>query len=475
MEFLRVRLYFLRLLALVHLIAFLSLLAQLRLLIGQEGLLPADRFLATVARQWSWWQAPTLFVVGSSDTVLVGAASCGVLLSLALCFGVWPRLVLILLWGLYLSFVTVGQVFFAFQWDNLLLEATFFAVFVSPWRGQDLLAKPPHRAACFLMLWLVVRLHVESGLAKWLSGDPSWRDLTAMATYYETAPLPTQLAWYAHQLPLWVQRVSSACVLFAETLLPIGLFGPKTLRRLAVAALVSVQLAILATANYGFFNYLTIALCLWGLNDHDLRCLLPRAEWAMSPRLTFTPERSGWFGWIAALAVAGVSLLPFAAFVPGLQHVAVGLRRAMEPWRTINAYHLFASMTYVRREAVLEVSSDGETWKPLEFHYKPGDPARAPRVVAPHQPRIDFQLWFLLLRGEPRAPYFFALLEALLARPAAVADLFVNFAQHPAPRCVRVVVYRYRFTNWQEGWTGGAWWQRERLGESRPLCRSATD
>ncbi len=466
-----VRLCFLRLLGAVYLIAFLSLAAQVLVLLGSEGLQPACTFLQAVRLQAAWWQLPTLFHFACSDSILLHAAVVGATLSLLLLFGVLPRITLLGLWCLYLSFVSGGRVFFAFQWDNLLLEATFFALFVAPWRGRGLGAQPPHPAAVFLFRWLLLRLHVESGLAKLLSGDPSWHDLTAMATYYETAPLPTCLAWFAHQLPLTFHRASSAAVLLAELVVPFGLFGPRRLRRWTVGVLLGLQSAIVATANYGFFNYLTMALCLWGLDDDDLRGFrlwlpdastagcTPRVEQRVRPRVL----------WLLASLLAAVSLVPFFSFVPRLKDRALGLRAVLEPWRTLNAYHLFAAMTYVRREAVLEISEDARNWRELHFRYKPGDPRSSPPFVAPHQPRVDFQLWFLLLRGEPRAPYFFSLLEAVLSRPWVVAPLFADFPVQRPPRFVRVAVYQYRFSDWSTGWREGVWWVRERLGESQPF------
>lgn len=468
----QVRQWFLRALALVHLVAFLSLGAQIPVLIGSDGLVPATRFLTAYRERVPWWELPTIFWWGDSDWLLRTAAAAGAVLSLGLLFGFAPRVLLLMLWALYLSFVSAGQEFFAFQWDNLLLEATFFSLFLAPLQGRALRHSEPHPAAVFLMKMLVVRLHVESGLAKLFSGDPSWRDLTAMATYYETAPLPTWVGWYAHQLPLAVHRATSLLVLVVELLLPWGLFGPRPFRRFAVAGLAALQCGILLTANYGFFNYLTLALCLWGLDDDDLRAigLAPKGLVANTARATQGHWLRGASCWIAALALLGLSVLPFFAFVPGLRAQATGLRRVMEPWRTLNAYHLFASMTYVRREVVLERSDDGATWEELHFRYKPGDPAVAPAFVAPHQPRVDFQLWFLLLRGEPRAAYFFVLLHRLFNKPASVAELFLEseMVLRP-PRFLRLKIYRYRFTDWRMGWERGRWWHREWIGSSEPI------
>jgi hypothetical protein len=175
-------------------------------------------------------------------------------------FLVATRWCLVVCWALYLSYVTVGQDFLSFQWDNLLLESAFFAFFVASWRLDGRKAPPPHPVGVFLMQWLFLRLMVESGAAKLLTGDPTWRDLTAMATYYETAPLPTWVGWWMHQLPLWFHKGTSGLTFVIELVLPLFVWGPRRLRRLAFAGIVGFQAFVVLTANYGFFNYLSAAL-----------------------------------------------------------------------------------------------------------------------------------------------------------------------------------------------------------------------
>src|SRR5438034_3638192 len=247
-----VRGLFLRLLGAVFLAAFLSLLAQATLLFGRHGLLPAQDLLRAPR---GFLDAPTLFWLDASDGTLRAAGIAGAVLSFGLILDLAPRYCLALLWALYLSFVTVGHDFLAFQWDNLLLETALCALFVTPGGLRARRAPPPHPLAVFLMLWLVFRIHVESGAAKLLLGDPTWRDLTAMASYYETAPLPTWIGWWAHQMPLWAHRACSVFVYGVELGLPLLIWGPRRLRAAAFAGMVAMQVAVLATANYGFFNY----------------------------------------------------------------------------------------------------------------------------------------------------------------------------------------------------------------------------
>jgi hypothetical protein len=457
----RIRGVFLRLLGAVFLVAFLSLLPQVTVLFGSRGLVPAAEYLRSPR---TFVDAPTIFWVASGDRTLRAAAIAGAALSFGLILNVAPRCCLILLWALYLSFVTVGQDFLAFQWDNLLLESAFFALFITPGGLRPRSPAPPHPVAVFLMLWLVFRIHVESGAAKLLLGDPTWRDLTAMATYYETAPLPTWVGWWAHQMPLSGHRATGVVVYLVELVLPFLMWGPRAVRTAVFAVMVGMQIAILLTANYGFFNYLSIALALFVLDDGHLGA----PDVAADP----PPRRSAPFAVLAGGLVV-LSLVQFVPLVPVLRRLDAALfpvRRVLATFRSINAYHLFAHMTLVRREAVIEGSEDGSTWLPYEFRYKPGDPERPPPFVAPHQPRVDFQLWFLLLGPRPGARYFDTLLARLLTAPEVVAPLFARdpFPVTP-PRLVRVAIYRYRFTDAPTRRATGAWWRRELEGYSRPL------
>ena len=458
----QVRDLFLRLLGLVFLAAFLSLLVQITTLVGDGGLLPARAFLTRVD---GLADAPTLFRwIEPSDGALRAFAVAGVVLSVALLANLAPRWCLVALWALYLSFVTIGQDFFAFQWDNLLLETALVAILLAPPGLRPRAAPAPHPLALFLVLWLLVRLHVESGLAEVLLGDPTWRDLTAPASYYETAPLPTWVGWWAHQLPLAAHRVSGLCMYLVELVLPFGLLAGRRLRLAAFAGMVGMQLVFLLTGNYGFFNYLSAALCLFALDDGHLGWVAARFGRTLAPRLAARPS-------LAATAVLGpvavvVIALSFAAFlplVPQLREASAALapiRRVAAPWRSVNAYHLFAQMTRVRHEAVIEGSDDGVTWRPYEFRWKPGDPMRAPAFVAPHQPRLDFQMWFLLLGGRDVPRWFSNLLAELRTRPERAAAFLVDPSGGRAPNRLRVAVYRYRFSDMATRHETGAWWTR---------------
>ena len=266
---------FLRVLGIVYLIAFWSLDVQIRGLFGHDGILPADQYMAAaraVTGLSRFWLVPTLAWANTSDGFLQALCIGGGVLASLLVAGILPSVVLPLLWLTYLSLSIVGRDFLAYQWDGLLLETGFLAIFLAPLAGRERLRSliDPPRVVVWLMLWLLFRLTLGSGVVKLTSGDPVWRNLTALAFHFETQPLPTPIAWYAHGLPLWFLKGSTMVVFATEIGVPFLIFAPRRLRALAFVPLVGLQALIALTGNYAFFNLLTAALCLFLLDDTAL-------------------------------------------------------------------------------------------------------------------------------------------------------------------------------------------------------------
>jgi hypothetical protein len=484
--------------ALVSLVAWLSLGVQVQRLIGSHGLLPlAD--LVEAAREAGlarFTRLPTIFLWTQSDRALGTGVAVGVALSLAALLGFRRRLCFALSTVLYLSYAVASRVFLGFQWDNLLLECGLLVVFLPGTR--------PAPIAHLLFRLLLFKLYFESGLAKWQSPLGDWQDGSAMTHYYETAPLPTALAFYAHNLPVWWHHLESRTTLVLELVVPFAFFGPRRARLAAAASLTAFQVVNAATANYGFFCYLAAALHVFLLDDGDLapvrRFLLPRGRPvdASAPANVAT-EGDGARGLDRAAAGAGVAAyvalsLVQAAFVfggggePGAVLTALApLVERAETLRVVNTYHLFASITRERIEPEFQTlagadESDDAAWTPHELRHKPGALTRAPDFVAPHQPRLDFQLWFHGLafrRGQP--PYVRVLLERMCEDVDAVRPFFLDSpdapgsrdALPPHPRAARVVYWQYHFTTPAEKRATGAWWRRERLAATAPVwCAS---
>jgi predicted DCC family thiol-disulfide oxidoreductase YuxK len=464
---------FLRLLAAIYLAAFASLAVQVTGLLGEHGISPAHDFFGRLStdlgptQMWMrFWAVPSLFWWNSTDAVLAGACWAGVALAALLFAGYLERLALVLLYVLYLSFSLAGQEFLSFQWDALLLEAGFLAIFF----GHTSVTQ---KTIAWLYRWLAFRLYFLSGFVKLASNDPTWRSLSALDFHYWTQPLPTIVAWYADKLPRWFQHASTFIVLAVELGAPFLIFAPRRIRLFGAGLLLGLETLIFVTGNYTFFNLLAAAITLFLFDDQALRGIVwtPRRvrEWLMSE-----PPRSGRIGRLAAAALTLVILpLGFARIYENAAQQLPGpieaLARYASPFQVVNSYGLFAVMTTERIEIVVEGSDDGQQWRAYEFPYKPGDVTRAPRWAAPHQPRLDWQMWFAALSDYRTNPWFVTFCERLLEGSPEVVGLLAKnpFPDHP-PRYVRAMTYQYRFSTWEEHRNTGAWWHREPHGEYLP-------
>lgn len=483
---------FLRAIGFIYLVAFVSLWTQIIGLVGSDGIVPARTTMASVQAGCDAQQIgvnryhlfPTLCWANTSDGFLKGQCVAGTALALLVILGIAPAPCLFLLWVIYLSLSTIGVEFLGFQWDILLLETGFLAIFFAPlhlWPFKRIEA-PPSRAILFLFHWLLFRLMFESGCVKLLSHDPLWRHLTALDVHYETQPLPTWIGWYAHQLPETIQRACVAIMFVIELGVPFLIFAPRRLRHAGAWVLIALQIAILLTGNYCFFNLLTIALCLLLFDDAALRKLIP-SRWrktndavsdGTSSPMTRAPIRwpifVTWPLTMVVMMISGIQVLAMfglnGRWFPEPIPTAYGW---LEPFRTINHYGLFAVMTPTRPEIIVEGSNDGVRWEAYEFRYKAGDVDRRPRFVEPHQPRLDWQMWFAALGDYRQERWFVNFCERLLeGSPPVLGLLEKNPFPDAPPRYVRALVYEYHFTDFATRRRTGAWWRRELKGVYMP-------
>ena len=470
---------FLRALALIHAIAFGSLWTQLPGLIGPHGILPANTYLAAVREHLgasAYAQLPTLAWFFGTDAFPHVLCAVGLAAAAFLFAGFVPAVCLGVLWIAYLSLVGVGQIFLGFQWDALLLETTLLALFLVPralrlpWSGVE-----PSRIAHFLLTWLLVRLMLLSGAVKLASGDPAWRDFTALTFHYETQPLPNPLAWWAHQLPTSFHRASCVGMFVIEFVAPLLLFAPRTLRHNAALLLAALQIAIALTGNYTFFNLLTFVLCLLHLDDAWWRQLLHAAVLRRLPspavchpiddkhpfRLHRVLRGLALAAATAVILYTGIQMLPSLGLRARTPDWFASLSAHVAPFRSLNNYGLFAVMTTSRPELIIEGSNDAREWHAYELPYKPGALSRRPPVVAPHQPRLDWQLWFAALGAPEHNRWVLSLGEHLLRGTPDVLALFAHnpFSDRP-PRYLRIVRYDYHFTTATEHARTGQWWRR---------------
>jgi len=437
---------FVRLLAVIYAIAFGSLSVQVKGLLGAHGILPAAEYLKSVAESVGvvrFYYVPTVFWINASDAALQGVCYAGVAIAAMVAVGFLERAGLAILFVLYLSLSAVGQEFLSFQWDSLLIETGFLAIFL----GNS-------RVVVWLYRWLLFRLMFMSGAVKLLSHDSTWRDLTALSYHYWTQPLPNRISWYMAQGSLWFQKMSTAVVLGVELVIPFLIFAPRRMRIFGAWCLLSLQVLIFLTGNYTFFNLLAMAMCVFLFDDRDFeRWLKPPLE--AKARATM----------LTAIVAVVVVTIGIARTVETFSGHSFAIVKYTAPLEIVNSYGLFAMMTTSRPEIVMEGSMDGETWRAYSFRYKVGDLGRAPRWAEPHQPRLDWQMWFAALGSYRENPWFVNFAVKLLEGSAEVRGLMeADPFQGTAPKYVRGVLYDYSFTDTEERRRTGNWWKRNVKG-----------
>ena len=489
-SYLRTRALFLRALGVVYLAAFLSLHGQVLGLYGHDGLLPVASYLERAHAALGAdapWRVPTLLWLDASDAALRAVCAAGAASALLLILGLVPLAATLACWILYLSMCGVGQLFLGYQWDALLLEAGFLAILWSPraWRLGAPGEREPSRIALWLVRWLLFRLMFASGFVKLASGDPAWWSLTALAVHYQTQPLPSSVSWYANELPLAVQRACCAVMFAIELVLPFLIVLGRRARLVAFAGFVALQLGIGATGNYGFFNLLTIVLCIPLLDDALLARVSLPGRWRdrSDPRAGAAAARGTPRVRIALHAAAAALLLclsgpllleqltdrPATSMPP-----ASLLLRKLAPLRLVSTYGLFAVMTLTRPELTIEGTVDGSSWRPYVFRWKPGPLDRRPPIVGLGMPRLDWQMWFDALHVERMLSSGGRggnlILPALLARlrersPSVRALLDGDPFDGTPPTALRWRLDDYRFTDGAERAATGDWWKRTLLHE----------
>jgi hypothetical protein len=493
--YLAARWLFLRALGLIFFSAFYSLVYQIRGLIGPNGILPERDYLiqvASVLGSARFWYAPTVFWFSANDRFLMGVVVVGMVASLLLVLNVWPRGMLAICLVAFLSFIAAAQDFASYQSDGMLLEAGFISLFFVPsgwwprWGSSD----PPSRASRYLLIWLMFRIYFESGIAKILGHDPEWRDFTAMDQYYQNGPLPTWIAWYAHQLPHAFHAATAVLVLALELVLIFGIFLPRRSRIVLFFVITAWQIGIILTSNYAFLNYLVLVLGFLLLDDKFLLRFFPQSvrpatvssgvAQVSDPAPAHAPDWQGnlrlsvqgiFLTWIFYATSALLIFLWFpAAPLPS------GPIRALEPFRIANEFGLFAVMTRGRYEIEFQGSRDGQTWTAYPFRNKPQDVHAPPRIYAPYQPRFDWNLWFASLGNWRQYPFVLNVEERLLAGEPDVLALFAGnpFPGQP-PEQIRVLLWQYWFTGWNEKHEQGLWWRREQVGLYGPTLERAPE
>lgn len=442
-----------RLLGFIYFFAFGAFLFQIKGLIGENGILPIGTFLDWVKKAYPknyFSIIPSVFWLNHSNTALLSVVATGTVLSVLLMIGVYPPLLLFLLYILYLSIVSAGQEFLGFGWEGFLLEITFNAFFLT--------LMTPSNFLIWISLNLVLfRFHLQGGAVKLQSRDPNWKNLTAIAFHYQSQPIPNTQAWYAHKLPMWFQKFSTVLMFFIELVVPFAFFGTDLMRLYAFFALVGLQLMIWFTGNFSFLNHLTVVLCTILVSNAYFGSFIEAPVTASHPFLDVLCTGVGLF--LIALQLG----LLWNHFYPNT--LLNRLVSYCSNFYIANRYGIFAVITTTRIEIVIEGSEDGVEWKEYLFYHKPSEVTRRPRRISPYQPRIDWQAWFLPFGHRRHEAWFQNFLNRLLkGTPEVLALLRENPFKDKPPKFIRALAYDYTFTSFAEKKATGRWWNRQYVG-----------
>lgn len=450
-------------LGIIYLIAFLVALNQFVPLVGEKGLLPVSQYL----KQIRFWEAPSLFFLYPRDIFFRIAAFAGVLLSLLVITGISEKYgtgvsmtIWGLLWVLYLSFVNIGQTFYAFGWESMLLEAGFFAIFLGG-AGTE-----PSQILIWLFRWMLFRTMFGAGLIK-LRADPCWRDLTCLFHYYQTQPIPNPFSWYIHWLPQWFHKAGVLFNHFVELVVPFAYFAPQPISAIAGLLTIIFQGSLMISGNLSWLNLLTIVLAFSTFNDKLLSRIIP-----ITPLSTLPRAPSHEYAIIAvSLLVLFLSIKPIRNMLSPYQQ----MNFSYNPFHLVNTYGAFGSITKTRYEIIIEGTDEESTtdqtkWREYEFKGKPGNTTRLPAQIAPYHLRLDWLMWFAAMHPFAQDPWFFHLMGKLLQGDSQTLKLLKEnaFPDSP-PRYVRALLYRYRFTTPAEHKKTHQWWQRELVGSYFPV------
>ncbi len=462
---------FLRLLGLIFLVAFVSFGVQALTLIGSQGVLPLSEFIANIRSSIGiagYWHVPMIFWISASDFLIQLVCWLGAGFSLLLIAGILPRLSLAMLYIFYLSLIYAGQRFMSFQWDLMLVEIGFLALILT------VAIKP----GIWLLRFMIFRFMFVSGVVKIASGDQTWRDLTALNYHFETQPLPTPLAYYAHHLPETILRFGTGLTLFIELIVPFLIFMPRKIRFAAAFCFLVFQFIILLTGNYNFFNLLAIVLCLMLFDDAAVKTVISSrlVSWIKQrAKVVRSHKMVAIVAYFMAFWTVSASFIQFNNRFFDSQNIPAVLQwidRSIAPLYLVSTYGPFSIMTTQRPEIIIEGSDDGQLWQAYTLKYKPGDIKRGTFYNIPHQPRIDWQLWFAALDDQNQNPWFARLLERILEDKPVVKSLFAYnpFLEEP-PRFVRAMLYHYYFASPEQRAKENIYWRRELIGTYFPAVQ----
>lgn len=449
---------FLRLVGLNIFFAFWSLKEQVLGLYGKNGIQPLNLIFNNLDRK-NMINIPSLFWFSQTDFFMQVVVYIGIFNSIAIVLGNTDFWYFAISYICYISFVIVGSPFLNYQWDAMLLETCFMCTFYS-------MSNPPNPFMHYAIWIFFVRFMVSAGLAKIKSGDKNWRELKSMNYHYWTQPLPNKFAWFMDKMPEDFHKASCAIALFIQVGLSPFMIMPIAIRKWIVLAQLFLQIMIAGTGNYCFFNSLAITFLVPFLPDNYWSNIF--INWKIDINIHFI------LFLLAAFIVYNNTAMFIKQFFPEILNQKyqnlLSLHSKYNSYVISNPYGLFANMTTSRKEIIIEGSYDGEKWEAYEFKYKPGDTKQYPIQVAPHQPRIDWQMWFASLGDFQSNQWFLNLMIRLVKNEPEVTKLIkFNPFQNKPPCYIRAMFYQYTFTSKKEFENTKNYWNRKLIGKYSPI------
>lgn len=452
-----------KLLGAIYFFVFFPFVHQMQGLLGSNGILPAAHFLQAVRASMgkkAYTHVPTIFWLNCSDKALQASVFAGLCCSILLMLDMATPWMLLGLYILHLSIVTIGQDFLSFGWEMFLLEITFNSFLLS-------LTTTPNIIVWISLNLLLFRFHFQGGIVKLQSQDVNWGNLTAVAYHYQSQPIPNSVAWYAHKWPLWFHKFSTALMFFIELVVPLAMVGNAEMRLAVWVCFVGLQLMIWGTGNFSYLNHLTVVLSTILISNSYL---LPFFSAPQQPL-----ENNIWLASLVSIVGAVLLVLQLGNLWNSLFKPVQFLQRwlyRLYPYHLVNRYGIFAVMTTTRYEIVIEGSDDNVEWKEYLFWHKPSELTRRPRRISPYQPRLDWQAWFLPFTTFQSEDWFQSFLYRLLqGKTEVLALLRENPFPSKPPALIRALIYEYEFTSFSERKQTGCWWKRTFMGAYSPTIK----
>ena len=396
----------------------------------------------------------------------------GLILSILVMFGLTNAIAQFLLWMTYMSFVHVGQVFYGFGWESILLEFGFLSIFMCPIKSVRPFPKAYPMPAFIqpLMMWFLFRIMFGAGLIK-IRGDSSWLDLTALYYHFETQPIPNSFSWFFHFLPKPILRMGVLFNHFVELIVPFFYFFSYKLRYIAGGLTILFQMSLILSGNLSWLNWLTVIIALACFNDDFYLKKIPlflkkHYEKVKDLSIQYTASTQ----WVLISFLCLILVLSMNPFL-NLWSKNQLMNASFDPFHIVNTYGAFGHVGKSRYEIIIlgtrEKHLNKDTvWQEYQFKGKPGDVFKSPPIYAPYHYRLDWQIWFAAMSHYQQHPWLVHFIYKLLQKDVIAEGLLASIPFEEKPYYIKADLYQYQFN--KNYFKEGAWWSGSFIREYLP-------